>query len=441
MFGKLNIKRFLYSNVTKLATGTLISQLINISFSPLLSRLFTPEDFGVSVFFQSISSILLAVCTLKLDSAIIVSKSEEKAKKLVVISLFYTTLFAILMYFLMLILNKTDIHLFNSGSNIVLLTLLLLSILLGGSNSTFTNLANRKMDYRVMMWIPIINTLSATCLNIILGLAGITGYGLIYGMILGQLISTIVLIRIYRIPKIKPEIIKTTKEFSDFPLYQMPAILLNTISVQFPIFAFSYYFNDSVTGWYSMSQRVLLLPLTIIGSAIAQVYFRKAAILYNNNESLYSLTKKLLTNSFIIAFIPMLIILSAGDKIFGIVFGNEWVEAGNIARYLVPWFLMVFVASPLSNVLIVLKKQKQNLIMNVIMLFTRLIAIGIGATVFTDYKSTILLFGIVGFFLWYMFSIYIANLTGIKVWTYLYKSIAFFTLLFVISYFFRIMLL
>jgi lipopolysaccharide exporter len=414
------------ANISKLVTGTVISQGINILASPFLSRIFSPAEFGVSTLFQSILSIVLIVATLKLDSAIIITDSDIKAKQLLKSSLFFTLICSFLVFVTFFVLLFMDLDIFGVSNGYIVIILLSISLLLSGSSTTFNSWANRNRDYSIMMWVPIFNTGTATTVNIFLGIIGSTSYGLIPGIVGGLFISSTYLYFRYGIPKIKHSNLETVREFSDFPAFQMPSLLLNTLSTQIPVIAFSFFYNEIIVGWYSMAQRILLLPLTVIGSAVGQIYYREISILYQKHERIDTLTNKILKNSFIIAFIPMTILIAFGDIIFVWIFGESWEESGTFARYLTPWFLMVFVTSPLSNILIVLNKQKENLKINTIMMLSRVLSIWIGANVFDTYSSTILLFGCVGFVLWYILSIYFVYLAGLRILKYVLFSTIYF---------------
>jgi O-antigen/teichoic acid export membrane protein len=62
LFNKILNNSF-FRNVTTLALGTVISQIIVLASSPLLSRLFTVADFGVLSIFTSISVFFAVLST------------------------------------------------------------------------------------------------------------------------------------------------------------------------------------------------------------------------------------------------------------------------------------------------------------------------------------------------------------------------------------------
>ncbi|MNV63136.1 hypothetical protein D3C71_1557140 [compost metagenome] len=117
----------------------------------------------------------------------------------------------------------------------------------------------------------------------------------------------------------------------------------------------------------------------------------------------------------IIGMIPMGIILVYGDALFKLILGEQWHMAGIYAMILAPSYYMGFVTSPLTYLFTILNKQKNNLILNIVMLLTRIISIIIGYFIFFNNSTYIvLLFGVVGFIVFIFVNGYVLNLTGIS---------------------------
>ena len=98
MINKLKPKSEFSRNVLTLMTGTTIAQAIPIAISPILTRIYTPEEFGIFALYMAFISIGAAIVTGKYEMAILLPKRNEYAKYLVVISIFLTTCFSILLY-------------------------------------------------------------------------------------------------------------------------------------------------------------------------------------------------------------------------------------------------------------------------------------------------------------------------------------------------------
>ena len=86
-------------NVSKLALGTGIAQLITILISPVLTRLFLPEQYGIFALYVSLITILSVFSTCRYEFAIVLPKSKRRAEEL---------------YFLSISLNYSKIHIYSS---------------------------------------------------------------------------------------------------------------------------------------------------------------------------------------------------------------------------------------------------------------------------------------------------------------------------------------
>ena len=86
------IKQFIKSsfakNVSVLASGTIIGQAAPILFSPILSRLFSPAEFGTLAIFLSYIIILYLMCQcLDMKFAVVLPKKDRDALHIVSLSI------------------------------------------------------------------------------------------------------------------------------------------------------------------------------------------------------------------------------------------------------------------------------------------------------------------------------------------------------------------
>ena len=140
------------------------------------------------------------------------------------------------------------------------------------------------------------------------------------------------------------------------------------------------------------------MPMSILGSAVAQVFFQTSAQLSHDDiNRLKTVTYNAYRKMLYIGVIPLSIVFAFGDYIFTFVFGSQWDTAGQYARLLSPWLLLVFVSSPLSNLFTVLEKQREGFLFNLFLFISRVLSLLIGAVVFKNALFTILLFGVTGF--------------------------------------------
>jgi O-antigen/teichoic acid export membrane protein len=88
-----------FRNILVVMAGTGIAQVISIGLAPVISRLFTPSDFGVAGSFEAIAGIIAAGVTLEYSQAIMLPKEREKALGLLAVSCFCVAAMSLLVLF------------------------------------------------------------------------------------------------------------------------------------------------------------------------------------------------------------------------------------------------------------------------------------------------------------------------------------------------------
>ena len=185
-------------------------------------------------------------------------------------------------------------------------------------------------------------------------------------------------------------------ENKEYPLYAMPNAVLNAISNNLPLYLLEFFYSAKITGFYSWAVRIIQGPMGMLTASIQQVFFRNASELYNNKGDLYSLTVKMYKRLFLIGIVPYIFIFFFAPDIFSFVFGKEWRIAGEYTSYLVPWFFVMFLNSPVSSLILILKKQKAYFMFEIALFAFRGLSLFAGYYFFKQAKYSIILYGAVG---------------------------------------------
>ena len=392
-------------DVLKIISGTTIAQIITIISSPIITRIYGPEIFGIFTLFMSIVSILAVLSCLRYENAILLPKSDDEAINLVGLCLIIVFLISGILMIVCNIFSQQIISLLNAPSLSEYLWLLPLFVLINGIFLTFNYWNTRMKKFGRLSITKVAGSVTTNGIQMGFGFTGfISGFSLIFGSIFGQIVSTLVLgWKIYSedLLEFKNKIefsllIAGFKRYSNFPIYDLWGALLNTISSQLPIILLALFFSTTIVGYYSLGVMVLLFPTTLIGGAIAQVFFQRASESKNIDRTLVKeLVEKTISKLLIIGVLPFLIILLYGQELFSIIFGSAWSTAGLFAQILAVWFFLAFIASPISTLFIVFEKQKFSLFINIITFTFRFIAIIIGG-ILDNYLVSIILFSLVG---------------------------------------------
>jgi O-antigen/teichoic acid export membrane protein len=206
---------------------------------------------------------------------------------------------------------------------------------------------------------------------------------------------------------------EAAKRYRHFPYFSTWDGFLNTAGVQLPPLLFAVLFSAGAAGLYALAHRVLAMPMSVIGDAVGKVFFSNAAEAHRAG-TLGSLVIGVHQKLAVLAMPPTLILIVAGPQLFALVFGEQWQQAGEFARWMAPWLYLVFITSPLSTLFAVMEKQRQGLLFQVLLFVLRITAISVGAW-YDDLLFTIILFSSVGALCWAGFLVWIMLNTGTAV--------------------------
>jgi len=221
----------------------------------------------------------------------------------------------------------------------------------------------------------------------------------------------------------RSDFMRVVRRYKKFPLFDSWSGLLNTFSGMLPALLLGYYFSPDIVGFYALGYLILHAPMSVVGSSIAQAFFPHANEAKRNGQ-LSQLTLKIFEHLLIIGLVPILLLTIVAPELFALIFGDRWFTAGEYVRWLSVWLLFVFISSPLSNIYSIKEKQKEGLIVNIVMFCSRLIVLVIGGMK-GDALFTIKLFGITGAVLWIFNCIYIqhlADVSAIKIFLIIVKQ-------------------
>lgn len=384
---KLNQRSSFFSNVLKLVSGTTLAQLITIFTAPIITRLFAPDDFGVLNVFTSLISIISIVICLRYEYAIMLPEDDGDAANIFALCLAIALGISGSVAVFILIFGHSLVELLKSPDIYVFFWLIPFGLLIQGFFAALNYWNSRTKHFGRLSIARVAASLTTSALPILLAYLGhANAASLIYSYLAGTLIFVTVLgsqvLREYGSQLInnvhKSQILANLKRYRKFPLVDSWSSFINNLSWQLPSLMLLYFFSATVVGYYSLANRMILLPLTVVGSAIAQVFYQRTAELRSNPENLSRSVALVFRRLVAIGLFPAIVLGIAGPELFGIIFGSTWVEAGRYTQILSPWMFILFISSPLSILFATLERQELALIVNTLILISRVIALVIG---------------------------------------------------------------
>jgi len=389
-------------NILTLMTGSTIAQAIPIAVSPVLTRIYTPEDFGIFALFVSIVSIFVSISSGRYELAIILPSKDEEAINIFALGFIITTLLSLLLLLLVILFNDIITGLFTNTDIAYWLYFIPVVIFFTGMYNLLSYFNNRKQEYKDMANATIIKSIVLVIVQLGVGMIKAGVAGLISGQVVSSIFANMKLMRnIVKDKVLLSQVsIKSMKalggKYKDFPKYQAPHALLNSFSSNLPVYLFSSFFNATIIGFYSLSTRIIFIPMMILAGSSAKVYNKKVTQIHEEKGDTYGFTLNLLKSLFKKIILPFSLVILFAPEIFHFVFGPDWIEAGVYTQILSPWLLMVFFVATISFIPSLVNLQKKALVIEILYTILRAGSLGIGIY-YHDIYLALILYTAVGF--------------------------------------------
>lgn len=343
----------LISAFTLLASGSLIAQAVTVLSSPILTRLYTPKEFGLYALFVALAGSLSPAVAGKYEAALVLPSKKHQVYSLAYSAfalsiVCFITVLGVLLYFAFT--ENSVPYVGNLGKYLYFIPLYLLLI---GWSETLFGLCNKFEKYKLMSISRLIQAVTIAIVSISFGVFGFGIFGLICGVLSGSIVSSIAILcygklnLISNIQKFQ-ELKTVAKAYKNFPIYNATSSIFDAATVHMPIFFLSMYYEQRLVGLYALTVRVFYTPLIFISSTLNQILLKKISELVNADIIATRFLVKSMALLSIVVFPVFIVLYFFGENLFGFVFGSEWAEAGKIAKVLAAALSIRFVISSVS---------------------------------------------------------------------------------------------
>jgi len=386
--------------IITLMSGTLMAQIVSFGFIPILTRLYTPSEFGLYSLFFALSSMIGMVSSGNYEQAIMLPKSDRDAQALVFLSILVTLFIVVLLTVVLFIFYDFFLNYFEQTS--YLIWLLPISTLIIGLMQIFDAYSTRREFYKKISTTKVIASFTTVTIQTI-SRYSFKLNGLVIGKVLSDIFALLILVQFHikkqtlQLKYISKRRLKANmKRHENFPKYQSLSTLINSFAQNIPLLMFTSLFSPAISGFYSLTYRAMQTPMLLVSSSTRAVFYQKASRMYSNGEDIYPLYLKTTLGLLKLFILPLFIILFFGEDIFRFVFGNKWAESGLIAQIAIFWFLFSFISPPTTVMFNIYSLQQIRLIIQMITLVFRVLAIYLGYYIYDSYIVSLVLFVIVG---------------------------------------------
>lgn len=344
----------------RVVSGQFIAQLILLASIPLITRYYSPEEFGIFAIFSAVAWILVSFSTGKVESLIITMKNKKKAAALtmgilITISIFSFAIVLIAELFL-------PVAILSLSLDPSLLSILIgATVLFIGSAQTLKCYATYLGRFSGHSMAAVLNSIGVVSVS--LGYAILVkGDSLFIGLILGQIIGHALSFFVFLfytdiIPITYPKVFRRSFLIVFRQIEKIPILLVtqlaSTLSMRITTLIVSVVGGVSSAGALAMSERIVSAPTNIFGQAMGQVVRHRYREAYKVDNQGTLLPRKVIIFIFIVVTIGYGLVIALADWFIPLFLGEQWRVAVVFVQIIAVMELFNFVFYSVEDVAII----------------------------------------------------------------------------------------
>ena len=392
-------------NVLFLSGGTVVSQAIIFLLSPFITRIYSPEEYGILTIFISILSLFAGSESLRYELAIPVAENDEDAINLLALCIMILSSISLIILLIMLICGNSIFKILPTPSIYKYRILIPIEVFLYGVYQILMRWNLRQRNYSVISITKVMQSISSNAIKIIFGILNFGALGLILGKIMGESAGILKLgktltknkLNLFRVLSIR-KIKYLSRRYIKFPLFSLPSNLLSRFANQIPTLFFAIYFGSEVVGIYGFTLGVINLPVSVIGISIGDVFYSEAATIGKKNAGeIIKLSNELFKKLILFGLLPLICLVFFAPYLFEFVFGGSWAKAGEYAQVLSFLGFSQLIFQPVSRIYDIFDKQNELLFFTILRIILVVISFFISQQLSFEPKQSLILYVIVMF--------------------------------------------
>lgn len=362
------IDRF-FRNVLVLASGSMFSQVLILVTLPVVTRLYSPVDFGIFAVYASIISIILMLTSLAYENAVPLPNEDRTASSIVHLSLLICLIVSVISGSLFYGLHA-EIAVWLHEPDMQEYSWIFTASLFGaGCYQVLNYWSIRKEYFKQLSRTKYVSSICQVVSQLGLGVLSGGPFGLLIGDLLGKVSGGWSQWRLWRKDVNREKMHSNWKEMKEnayryrrFPLLSSGSNLLNSLSLYLPNILLAILYGPYIAGLFTLAQRILGAPTALVSFSVGQVYLSEFAICANNSpDKIFPLFMATLRK----AVVGGLVIIG-GVVVFGPIlihnfFSQEWGAAAQFLVILSVMYFSLFVANCVGATIDVMERQDLHL--------------------------------------------------------------------------------
>jgi O-antigen/teichoic acid export membrane protein len=346
--------------VATILLGTLVGQGLVIGVSPLLTRAYSPADFGALAILTALASIVGAGAPAGVDRALTVAP-DRSVRGLVGFGLLVTAVVSTVTAWVAWGTRAELSELFSSPVLAELWWTIPVTVCAVSAQRIGTAVLARAQRHRAIAFRNASQGVAQTLWN--LGMAVVGPVGLLGGLAAGRTAAVLGMLRTARpstwpTPRAMVDAARAHRRFVSLTPW---SAMLNVVGQQTPCLLLASMHGSVAAGFVALTMRVLGAPVGMVADAVAQYTAGALGARIRTGSSVRPVLVRLVVRLVVAGALAAGVVVVLGPTCFGVVFGAQWSVSGTYAQLLAPAFAVQVAVSPVTQVLSMLGRQSTQL--------------------------------------------------------------------------------
>ena len=374
-------------SVGVLVGGSAFAHAVTAAALPVLSRLYSPSDFSVLAVFSGLLSIIAVAASLRFDIAVTLPEHDADAINILALAILSAVVVSLVLAALVYSAPHQITAWLNQPRLAPYLWLLPLGTLLTASYSALQCWFVRHRNFSLIARSRISQSVASTGTQLAMGAVNLTPVGLLIGYVLNTG-AACTLLGYQLLRGTQRALLRSVSwngvravfnTYDRFPKYSTFEALSNSAAIQVPVIMIAALAAGPEAGYLTLAMAVMQAPMALIGNAIGQVYLSRAPLEYRAGH-LADFTSEVFAGLLKAGVGPLLLAGIVSPSAFAVVFGEDWRRAGQLVAWMTPWFILQFLAVPISMALHITGNQRTALVLQLFGMLLRVTAVWGAAT-------------------------------------------------------------
>jgi O-antigen/teichoic acid export membrane protein len=368
--------KIVFKNFFILFSGNILAQAIPFLVSPILSRIYSPEDFGAVSVFLSVIGVLSVFTTFQYENALYLINGLENRKNflqfLIFMLLISTIAITIFIYTIYLVKGLDSYYL-----------IIPFGLFFYSATRIFEVYSNSIAEYKLISKQKLFKGLVENSTNLFGVIRPPIAFLMCYSVVFSFFATTIYYFNKLSVDHLFTNIFSRIKvykffivKYRRFLFFTFPHVLLNSLNGQLLYLLIPYYYGNQVGGLLSFGLKYIQFPLSLISASLFGLILQNTIDKIKNRQNV---RRFLLNFSFGVVSISLLygLVVFYSREIFLFIFGNNWIESYNFIVIILPFIIFNFIISVFSFIPLAINKQNHGLGIEILSTISKLIPFGL----------------------------------------------------------------